>query len=120
MHELSIAKAIIDQVRENAPKNTTVQTVYVVAGPMRAIDPIAMEWAWLASTDGTDLEGSQLDMELSPWMLHCPKCERTFTADDMFESCTCGYSDTELFGGDELTLMSIEVKEVTPPCKSPS
>lgn len=120
MHELSIAESLIDLVRQNTPADAAVDAVRVVAGPMRGIEPDAMQWAWQAATQGGELDGARLDLELLSWRLRCPQCGRAYTADDMFAACTCGCDYPEFSGGDELTLMSIEVRKAVQPCKCPS
>ncbi|MCC7408394.1 MAG: hydrogenase maturation nickel metallochaperone HypA [Phycisphaeraceae bacterium] len=63
MHELSIARALLDQVRRHTPTDATVRQVCVRVGALRAIDPRAMDLAWRAATVGTSLEESQLRIE---------------------------------------------------------
>ncbi|MAE64193.1 MAG: hypothetical protein CMJ18_07940 [Phycisphaeraceae bacterium] len=109
MHELSIAEALTDQVRRHVPRVARVRSVHVVAGPMRAIEPDAMQWAWTAATQSTELAGAELELELRPWRLECPECHRGFESKEMFTPCPCGCATTRLVDGDELTLQSIEV-----------
>ncbi len=97
MHELSIAVALIDTVRRAAPAGAVVRIVHVRAGPMRAIAPEALDWAWQAATADSDLAGSTIDLDTLPWTLHCPTCDRTFTAADLFAPCTCGNTTAHPF-----------------------
>lgn len=114
MHEFSIAESVIEQVRRHRPAGGVVRIVRLEAGPLRGIVPDAMQWAWTAATQETDLEGAVLELETLPWRLFCPDCREVFTADEMFQPCTCGCESTTPEGGDELTLLSLEVEQAEP------
>ena len=43
---------------------------------MRAVDPDALAWAWQAATADSPLHGSHLHLDMLPWQLHCPSCNR--------------------------------------------
>ena len=111
MHELSIAQSLYQLAESRTPKGSVVRKVHVRAGPMRGIEPTAMQWAWQSVTAGLALEGAQLVLELLPWRLHCPLCNREFSADDLFAPCSCGCQQTSLIGGDELSLICLEVDD---------
>lgn len=64
MHELSIASAVVEQVRRHAPAGTTVRQVRLRIGPLRAIDPEAMALAWRAATIGTPFDASDLRLDV--------------------------------------------------------
>ena len=111
MHELSIAQAIVEQVRLHAPIGVHVHHVCVRAGPMRGIEPNALQWAWQAATQNTALEQTELQLDELPWNLECPDCGNTFCSDDLYAPCQCGCDVTFPVGGDELTLMSLEIDQ---------
>lgn len=117
MHEFSIAQALIGLTREHVPDLARVRSVRVRVGPMQAIEPEAMRFAWEASTEGTGYEGAKLLLEFVPWALHCRACDRRWEGPDWPQLCTCGSGDVDPAGSDELTLLSIEVDDteaVTP------
>lgn len=111
MHELSIAQALIGIVKPHIPAGTKLRMVTIESGPMRGIEPLAMEWAWESATPGTICEGSKLELRTLPWKLRCPRCELEFTAEDVFAPCRCGYDRPAPMGGDELRLLSIDVDD---------
>lgn len=123
MHELSIAIALVERVRCHVspggrgatvgPGTTgvAVRRVRIRAGVLRAIVPEAMTAAWQAATDGTELGGSRLDVQIEPWTLHCHACGRQWAGEDPLECCRCGSSRVSPRGGDELVLESIEVDD---------
>jgi hydrogenase nickel incorporation protein HypA/HybF len=111
MHEFSIAEAIIEQVARHAPPGAIVRSATVEAGPMRGIEPDAMQWAWQAATDGTALAGATLNLVALPWTLRCPSCGTLFEAVEMFEPCKCGCERTMPEKCDVLRLISIDVDD---------
>lgn len=111
MHELSIANMLLKMVRENTPQGAAVRRVSVEAGPMQAIEPMAMELAWRAATVGTAMQGVTLDMELKPFELTCPDCGRRWLCDDMFDRCPCGQDQPRVTGGDHLVLLAIDIDD---------
>lgn len=113
MHELSIAQSILELALERTPAGTALRSVLVRAGPMRGIDPEAMELAWRSVTEGTPHAGVRLELDLPPWALRCPACGVEFEAAELHVPCrSCGGFGTPL-GGDELTLMSLTVEEAS-------
>ncbi len=114
VHEFSLAESVIEQVCRHRPAGAVVRIVRLEAGPLRAIVPDAMQWAWTAATQDTDLDGAVLELEILPWRLFCPECQEVFTADDMFQPCACGCELTTPKGGDALTLLSLEVEQAEP------
>jgi hydrogenase nickel incorporation protein HypA/HybF len=111
MHELSIARALIDLTRKHAAgQSGGVLRVDVQVGPLQAIDGEAMRFAWQAATMGTELAGASLMLDYLPWRLLCPECGLQWEAESFTESCRCGNSRPVPQGGDELLLVSLEVQ----------
>lgn len=111
MHELSIARSLLGLVKDNTPDDAQVRAVKVRVGPLQAIEPEAMQLAWHAVTDDTPLDGVTLSLTLVPWELRCRECDRRWTSDNWSDPCLCGSCRVDPIGGDELTLLSIDVDE---------
>ena len=111
MHEMSIAAALIGLTREHVPSKARVRSVVVRVGPMQAIEPEAMQFAWTAATSGTEFDGSELKLTYLPWSLHCKTCDKRWEGSDWPTVCVCGSADVDPKGSDELTLLSIEVDD---------
>jgi hydrogenase nickel incorporation protein HypA/HybF len=111
MHELSIARSLLGLVRENVPDDASVKSVKVRIGPLQAIEPDSMQFAWQAATDNTVLEGVELSMVFLSWQLHCRECGRNWSSENWSDPCTCGSCRADPVGGDELTLESIKVED---------
>lgn len=120
MHELSLATAVFDLARQHTPAGAIVRCVKLRAGPMRGVEPTAMQWAWASLLPGTELEHAELELEILPWTLHCPACSRQWQSDELFVPCSCGYERPNPVGGDELQLISLTVDDsVAPPPAEP-
>ncbi len=113
MHELSIARSLVGLVRDHAAEGMVVKSVHVRVGPLQAIDPGSMQLAWRAATDDTVFEGTQLSLVRVPWELRCRECGRGWSSENWSDPCTCGSCRVDPVGGDELTLVSIEVDETS-------
>lgn len=109
MHELSLAHSVVRIVRAHRPDRTIVRLVRMQAGPMRGVVPEAMQWAWQAATQGTELEASRLELDLLPWTLRCDDCGRQWKAEEIYATCGCGSQRTRPVGGDELAVLCIDV-----------
>lgn len=111
MHELSIATALLDLVGRHAPAGVTVRAVQVRIGPLQAIEPEAMRFAWQAATRNTEYDNTSLELDLLPWKLQCPECGRKFECTTADGACTCGSMTAVPIEGDDLTLVSLDVEE---------
>ncbi len=111
MHELSIARSLLGLVRESVPVGAVVRSAQLRVGPLQAVEPDAMKLAWRAATEGTVFEGAELSLTLVPWALCCRECGRSWSSENWSDPCTCGSCRVDPVGGDELTLVSIEVDE---------
>lgn len=111
MHELSLAAALLELAQKHVPPGAALKGVKVRAGPLRAVEPEAMELAWRAVTEEARLPGCRIDLELLPWELRCLDCDRTWSASTTLETCACGCDRPIPGGSDELRLLSIEVDD---------
>lgn len=109
MHELSIAESVLELARKHVPAGSLLRKVSIRVGRLRAIDELAMELAWSAVLDGAPEGRVALEMNLLPWKLKCPDCQRVFDAEDYPASCACGGGAAMPIGTDELQLESIDV-----------
>ena len=112
MHEFSLATAILDLARQHVPAGAVLRAVRVRAGPLRAIDPEDMQWAWTATLDGQPEAGAKIELDLLPWKLTCGDCGRTWQGEDVLAACACGSKNVNADGDDELLLMSIDAEEI--------
>jgi hydrogenase nickel incorporation protein HypA/HybF len=112
MHELSIAEAIAQKVRERAT-GRPVMAVAIRVGHFRQIVPDALEFCWTMVTDATGLEGCRLEIEQVPATVRCQDCEAVTTLDYPILVCEpCGGTNVTLLTGQEFMVVSLEIVEV--------
>lgn len=113
MHELSLCEAIADSVARHA-SGRTVRRASIRVGYLRQVVPESMSFCWGILTEGTDLDGCELQIEHVPAVLACGGCGAMTTLDLPVLLCgTCGSSEVALESGDELLLVSIDLVGVS-------
>ncbi len=113
MHELSIARHLLNLISRYTPAGEQVSCVHVAAGPLRTIDPHALQRAWKVSTPDTNCQSAVLKLQLLPWRWRCPRCGHQWDTQDHLSRCRCGCDQAVLSGGDELNLTSLDIDETT-------
>jgi len=114
MHELSIANAILDAVRDERARlnGARVIKVGVRIGALAGVDPEALGFGFEVLVKDTDLEPLTLEIESTSRRHECSDCGHVFTVVDYQVDCPdCGSADTHCIGGDELELAYLEVEE---------
>ncbi|MCX7590227.1 MAG: hydrogenase maturation nickel metallochaperone HypA [Kiritimatiellae bacterium] len=112
MHELSIARALVDQVvgviRTHGAIRATM--VRVQLGTFSGVVKEALETAFPFAAEGTAAEGARLEIEEVPARVVCHNCGKTSQPDFPFLFCAeCGKGDVELVAGRELLLTAVEL-----------
>ncbi len=113
MHEMSIAKSLIDIIKQEMAENAAVKlkSARLQIGQMSAIVPDALGFCFEVITQGTELEGAELIMDMVPLRGVCRRCAHEFDIIDYAFLCPyCGSSDMESLSGRELALIELEVE----------
>lgn len=108
MHELSITQSVVDAVCERAG-DRSVRSVRVQVGALTAVVADAMQFCFALVTEGTVMEGAQLEIDQPPGRAHCRDCTSDFTLTDLILLCPCGSADVDVTSGQELRIMSMKV-----------
>lgn len=114
MHELSIATAILDAVRQETEKRpgARVSKVGVRIGELAGVDPEALDFGFSALVKGSDLEPLALAIEALPRRHRCRQCAKIFAVSDARLACpACGSAESVMISGDEMELAYMEVEE---------
>ncbi len=114
MHELSIASAVLDAVRQEAERHpgTRVTKVGLRVGAMAGVDCDALSFSFEVLVQGTEFEQVALAFESCPVRYRCRVCGDTFTVSDYDTFCPrCHRADTDCIGGTELDLAYLEMEE---------
>ncbi len=112
MHELSICQGLLDQVARVATDHgaTGVKNIVVHIGPLSGVVPSLLAQAFPLARAGTIAGGAELTIEELPVRVHCDACGAETEASPSRLLCgECGDWHTQLIGGDELLLVSIEL-----------
>ena len=111
MHELSIADAVRAIVERNA-RGRTVMRVELKVGHLRQVVPSSLEFAWELVTQGTPVDGAELDIEYVAADARCRACGDESKLEAFPARCgACGSLDVEVSGGDELLVDALELEE---------
>jgi hydrogenase nickel incorporation protein HypA/HybF len=108
VHELSIARSVVDEVAAAAFARgfAWVSGVRLEVGSLCGVIDGALEFAFELAAAGTPLEGACLEIVRTPVRLWCPTCLKVVqpAEDAMFVCPDCGNSCGELVSGRELVI----------------
>jgi len=89
-----------------------IDTIRLEVGAMRNIVPQALEFAFMAASQGTRAESAKLEWKEMPVVVLCRNCQERYKPDSDFWVCpSCGLRSGAVVQGDELILTSIELCE---------
>jgi hydrogenase nickel incorporation protein HypA/HybF len=113
MHELSIVLSIIDEIGDETEARGLhgVEIVHLKVGVFAGVDRAALLFAWELACEGTPLDGSRLDIETVPLVIHCAVCHQNRTPPSLYQLCCpeCETPSETIVTGRELEVVSLEV-----------
>ena len=111
MHELSLCQAVSSLVQRHS-QGRAVSVVHLQVGAFRQVVPATMVYSWEFVIDGTDLEGSRLEVEQIPAVITCAACGTQATLSLPILVCgNCASADVALMSGEEFMVTSLELSE---------
>jgi len=113
MHELLIARSIVESVRREMTRYRVrnVTAVHVAVGGLSHVVPDNLVFCFDSLVKGTELEGTELVVDRTGIIATCKRCGRTFPVrKGDFRCPDCHVADVDLSGDSELTLTSIEAE----------
>jgi len=118
MHELSIAEALIDQVRESldrAGQHGRVSRLELSIGRLSGVYGESLRLAFGLLAPGTEVEGAELVIREPKAVSRCRVCHAQVEIDDLVTECPrCAAGDITIEGGREMILESIEIEDTSP------
>ncbi|MCK6483814.1 MAG: hydrogenase maturation nickel metallochaperone HypA [Phycisphaerae bacterium] len=113
MHELSIARALIEAAA-TAARDAGAQRVTRLrcrVGALRMVDPRLLGEAFAAAREGTACASAELDVTPVGLRGRCRACDHDFSISGWDWRCPiCGGEGEGLTAGDELELVSIDAE----------
>jgi hydrogenase nickel incorporation protein HypA/HybF len=111
VHEMGLCAGVVEAVLGRAA-GRQVSRVRVRAGALQRVVPDAMVEAFRLVSAGTVAEGAVVDLEVVPVTLTCLACGAVSESEDPYATCArCGGVDVDTSGGDELTLVSVSLRQ---------
>jgi hydrogenase nickel incorporation protein HypA/HybF len=107
MHELSIAKTIVDIVNGEIEKRQIagLEEIGIRCGVLSGVDPEALSFGFDAMTADTPLSGVRLSIKRLPVLGRCRSCAREFAVPEFEFVCpACAATDIEVIQGEELDI----------------
>lgn len=114
MHELSIVHSIVETATESARQANAyrVLKVHVRLGALSGIVKDSLLFCYGFSTRDTMLEGSRLEIEDVPVVIHCSTCKEDRELPDIqrFRCPVCNTPSGDIRQGKELEIGTLEVE----------
>jgi hydrogenase nickel incorporation protein HypA/HybF len=115
MHEIGLCEGVLETVQRRAD-GRRVTAVRVRAGALHRVVEPAMASAFELVAAGTVADGARLDLVVVPARVHCNDCGSTGDSLDPWSPCaSCGSTDLDVQGGDELLLESLTFESADHP-----
>jgi hydrogenase nickel incorporation protein HypA/HybF len=112
MHEVSLANALVELVREQAvaAKASRVTRLVLEIGALSHVDAHALRFAVDVAARGGPAEGAAIDILEPQGTAYCLDCETSVAIAARGASCPCcGGAKLLVQGGDEMRLKEMEV-----------
>jgi len=112
MHELSLAKDIVEMVYQSVPAKEikAVKFVVIKVGAFSGVVTDSLKFSYMAITSQTELEGSELEIIDIPFKLKCHNCNNVTSNEFGMMICDdCGSGNTELLSGNELEVQEVKL-----------
>lgn len=108
MHELAITEGIVTAVTDKLP-DQKITLVRLEIGALSGVVADSVRFCFDLVTEGTNLEGANLEIiELSA-TCRCRDCGGEFEPDGPIVICSCGSADVAVLAGSDLRILSVKV-----------
>jgi len=107
VHEFGLCEGVLEAVQARAG-GRQVTGIRVRCGVRHAVDAASMAQAFSVVAAGTEAADAAVEVVTVPATIACRDCGTASESADLLPVCPhCGGADTEVSGGDELTLESV-------------
>jgi hydrogenase nickel incorporation protein HypA/HybF len=109
MHELGIVAAIVDIASEQTG-GASVKRLVLEIGKLSAVLPDAVRFAFDVATEGTALEGAELEIAEIDGSARCRACGGRVVLQRPVGRCACGAFDLEWLSGTDVRIVEMELR----------
>lgn len=112
MHELSLAKDIIDTVKQSLPaaELPKVRKIVLEIGTYSGVVSDSLNFSFEAITTDTELNEAELEIIQIPFRIKCNSCISEYEPEFPMMLCeNCGSSDTVILSGNELKIKELKI-----------
>ncbi|MEN8235077.1 MAG: hydrogenase maturation nickel metallochaperone HypA [Actinomycetota bacterium] len=104
MHEVGIARNVIDAALAAVPEDGVLRGVTVSIGPLSAVVADSLRFGFEVASKDTPAEGAELEILEVPLIAHCEACEadRTLADPALLRCPTCNGGVTVVSGSETL------------------
>ena len=104
MHEVGIARCVIDAALAAVPEGGALSGVTVTIGPMSGVVADSLQFGFEVASKDTPAEGTELEIVEVPLVVHCDACDADIESDDAgaLRCPRCAGSATIVSGNDVL------------------
>ena len=108
MHELAIVEGVIDTVTGRLPQ-AKITHVRLEIGALSGVVPDALRFSFDLATEGTNLQGADLEITEIPGRCRCRVCGAEFAPGGPALLCGCGSADVDVLAGQDLKIALVRV-----------
>ena len=112
MHEVGIARSVIDAAIAAVPNGGTLSGVTVSVGPMSGVVADSLQFGFEVASKGTPAEGAELQIVEVPLVVHCDACDADHEIADVAVLCCpeCA-GEVTVISGNETLVTSVRYAE---------
>jgi hydrogenase nickel incorporation protein HypA/HybF len=112
MHEIGIARNVIEAALNAVPSGGSLTGVTVSIGPLSPVVADSLRFGFEVASPGTPAEGTTLEIIDVPLVVHCDSCDDDLESDDaaLLRCPRCGGSVT-VVSGNETLVTSVRYEE---------
>lgn len=112
MHEVGIARSVIDAALAAVPEGATLSGVTVTIGPMSGVVADSLQFGFEVASKGTEAEGTELEIVEVPLKLHCEACDADFETDEAAVlRCPRCAGNAQVIAGNETLVTAVRYSE---------
>ena len=112
MHEIGIARSVIDVAVAAVPEGGTLSGVTVTIGPMSGVVADSLQFGFEVASKGTPAEGAELEIVEVPLVVHCSACGAGREIEDTaMLSCPECAGTVTVVSGNETLVTSVRYAE---------